>query len=761
MPVEVLYGSAEEKLTAEEKEAEASLSLSYKNRNQRRHVYLTDPRELKDLLMGIHLYRTTAPNVFDEDQKAHTIKVGAQIERENLTEEEKTKEEDNERSRKEARLRQCGKNSREPQPGENPQPTVLQRLRLIHNTKGKFKSQQSFTQMIHESQTRVIRSRTGVSFSGDVKPRSLDETVDWALAHVKGKNESVLLGKLFSLEDQATRYGLERKLTLERFRALHRRAPLDLDEFASFFVDNVLTTTSLDAEADGGGSGNVIKPSHISSKTRSFNSPGKPLTGASNSHPVGFHDSGNVSLAKRLEQLTVQSPSIAPGSERPAPGGVGSRRRYSLKNCDSGSQLQYFSPSTVISRGLPTTPTFGQQQQGSSSEEAAAEPSSRAASPLPRSSSRERPSSTSRKTIKAAISEKQSEPTPRAPTFRQRRSEAGKNNSDTLSASQPTVYSNAITSNPTSGKEQQNSSVRVAVAAAASQIKAFHAELHDKLEDFRRMDSRILGKCEQVLHGEERFSQNADRLCDSFCRFDEGLDQDVQDLQKKIDDKDYHLPESMALIMSNLKLKDHHFMRDLRLMETRVSGVRSFKALERLHEASWVVDFFPKLREMHRRAPGGHIPPAALLFISAVLNVIMHGWALDQASFYRILEGAVLHADDFSKSAVHRVVSLVREVVGISPEQFLRYLTARDIPPSPELTALIRANRVKRRLAAKRSPTTRSQSSSLRPITEDATLRDERSSPLSALLVNLRGLAVSEIDDDFSDDDPHHTIALY
>ena len=730
--MEVHYGSALEKLTAEQKEEQASRSQSYARRNQRRHVYLTDPRQLKDLLMGIHLYRTTAPNVFDEDQKAVTVKVG----------EEKTKEEDIERSRQASRVN--GETS-SLQNG----PTVLQRLRLIHNTKGKFKSHgtlPSFTKMIRESQTRVIRSRTGVSFSGDVKPRTLDETVEWAL---KEKNESVLLQKLFSLDDQMTRYRKERKLALERFKALHRRAPLDLDEFVSFLVD-------VDVEEDGG-SGNFK-----ASPPQNAISPG-----ASNSHPAGFHEPGGnggtmLSLARRLEQLkeagdetlkrrfreTVPSPSISPGDDRPAPGGVGSRRRYSLKNCDNGSHQQQFSPPTVISRGQ-ANPNFGQQQQQQqqgSTDEAAGHSTSHAAS-KEISSLRAHvtpPCQENHTTSQAVIPKKQSEPsrpTPRAATYHQRRVEA-----DTL-APQPTVYSNDP--NPTSRKEHQDISVRAAVSAAASQMKAFHAELHDKLEDFRRIDSRILGKCEQVLRGKERFTLGSYRICDSFYKFDEALDVDVQSLQQKVDDKDFLRPESMDMIMSNLKLfENRHFMRDLRLMEIRVNSVRSFKALERLHEASWVFDFFPKLREMHRRAPGGNIPPAALLFISAVLNVIMHGWDLDQASFYRILEGAVLHSDDYSKSTVHRVVSLVREVVGISPEHFLRYLTARDIPASPELTALIRANRAKRRIAAKRSITTRS---SLRPIF------DQGGSPLSAVL-NLQGLSVCEMEDDFSDDDSRHSL---
>jgi hypothetical protein len=165
MPVAVEMGAALVRQTAEEKEAEQQASKAYINRNKRRHVFLTPPDQLKDLLLGIHLYRTTVPDVFAEEQAPHTVKVGAKIEVQFMSDEERAKWDEDQKARElsrrikeqKQRLKQApqspsipleaaaaGEGEGEGSGGlgtsargdiDEPEATVLQRLRHIHNTR--------------------------------------------------------------------------------------------------------------------------------------------------------------------------------------------------------------------------------------------------------------------------------------------------------------------------------------------------------------------------------------------------------------------------------------------------------------------------------------------------------------------------------------------------------------------------------------------------------------------------------------------------
>jgi len=791
MPVDIKFGKDEVKLTSDQLEEELAKSKSYINRNKRRHVFLTPPEQLKDLLLGIHVYRTTLPDVFDEDQTPRTVKVGAVIEFENMTVDEKAKLEE-ERSRKAKQRQDEARRARKHQQHEqqqdrsnnseqvqqsgaaapaDPQPTVLQQIRLIHNTKGKFKSnlnKQDLLTMIQDSQSRLTRSRTGVSFSDKLHARTLEETVTWALAHAK-ENAASLLMQLLQLEEQLNDFSKERKHALERFHALHRREPRGADEFAEFYVDNVLPAGSGEANSfTSPMSSPPVSPrghkqsassrtslqaasnsSHIHSHSHPNGSGGSPSLQHNHNHAIS-----TLALTKRLDQLkesgtdafdrAVSAPQSPAPTSKPSimPGGLSGRRRYSIKSNDSG---QHFSPAMLMgaqelrssdSPGADASICRGEMVRASQSHRAgisangnnglneAAPPdyqsptaaaSSSAAAIAAASRAKHDRAQQRRKTFEEQQRTGENGKSSKGSTYRQRRSQNQEGGALFNPNSQPTVYSNAVSGQAKEG--QQNDATRKAIEASDKQTKAFKLALEETMEEFRRRDERLNAKCDRVSQGEERFIRGAKRLCSRLSNFDVSVAREAQHLQQTVDDKAFVWPEVMESMMANMKIDNHYFMRDLRVMELRVCAVRSFKQLERLYEARWLTELLPKVRELHRRAPGGNLPLAALLFVSTTVHVLMHGWALDEYTFYSILEGAVVQRDDHSKSAVHRMVSCVRDVVGVSPEQFLRYLASRDIPASPELTAQIRANRKKRRAAKLGRVTNRS--SSLRPITED------------------------------------------
>ncbi len=60
------------------------------------------------------------------------------------------------------------------------------------------------------------------------------------------------------------------------------------------------------------------------------------------------------------------------------------------------------------------------------------------------------------------------------------------------------------------------------------------------------------------------------------------------------------------------------------------------------------------------------------------------------------MEAIITQPSDHAKLSTHRIVSPIRESVGIGPEDFLSYLHRRGITPCPELTSVVREERKRR-----------------------------------------------------------------
>ena len=260
MPITIIHGKDEVQQTQEEKDREQADSKAYIQRNKRRGVFLTPPEQLKDLLLGIRVYHTVQPGVFDEDQTPRTTKVGAGTfvdcepddpPRGHLAHPRAPRHELHARSQSQADApssshhRQYQQHQHQQQNAQSAapdaQPTLLQRIRLIHNTNGKFKSalqKEDLLTLIDESQQRVMSVRSGGASAIDTEPRDIRETISWAIGHVDQCADP--LGALFTMEEQVLAFQAERRRVAERYRAHYRRDPEGEDQLANFFIEHFL-----------------------------------------------------------------------------------------------------------------------------------------------------------------------------------------------------------------------------------------------------------------------------------------------------------------------------------------------------------------------------------------------------------------------------------------------------------------------------------------------------------------------------------------
>jgi hypothetical protein len=235
------------------------------------------------------------------------------------------------------------------------------------------------------------------------------------------------------------------------------------------------------------------------------------------------------------------------------------------------------------------------------------------------------------------------------------------------------------------------------MAAAEAHSALYVKGLKDALINHEATALRLTRACGKVTSSTQRFDKNSSKVCSRIASFDEFVSKEARRIEQTVADNAFLFPKAMISKMENLKLDNHHFMRDLKVMEARVRAEQGFGALERAMAARWPGELLPRLRDLVRRSPV--LPPSGLRFVAVALQVLMQGWPISRQIFFSVLEQTITEPHDHSNGFVHKVVAAVREApqVQVSAEEWLLYLQSKGVEEYPEITADIRAARKKRK----------------------------------------------------------------
>jgi hypothetical protein len=137
-------------------------------------------------------------------------------------------------------------------------------------------------------------------------------------------------------------------------------------------------------------------------------------------------------------------------------------------------------------------------------------------------------------------------------------------------------------------------------------------------------------------------------------------------------------------------VKSQGLLKDMRKMHEQADRMTQAVQMDRLLQHRWFLALVVKLREFMKKMNNA-VPACCLKFVTAVQQIILLGHTLSQEVFYCLIEATVTAKEDHSKSIVHQLLKIARDIVDISAPDFLAYLEDKDINPNPELVNQVRA----------------------------------------------------------------------
>jgi hypothetical protein len=137
-------------------------------------------------------------------------------------------------------------------------------------------------------------------------------------------------------------------------------------------------------------------------------------------------------------------------------------------------------------------------------------------------------------------------------------------------------------------------------------------------------------------------------------------------------------------------VKSQGLLKDMRKMHEQADRMTQAVQMDRLLQHRWFLALVVKLREFMKKMNNA-VPVSCLKFVTAVQQLILLGHTLSQEVFYSLVEATVTAKEDHSKTIVHQLLKIARDIVDISAPDFLAYLEDKDINPNPELVNQVRA----------------------------------------------------------------------
>lgn len=137
-------------------------------------------------------------------------------------------------------------------------------------------------------------------------------------------------------------------------------------------------------------------------------------------------------------------------------------------------------------------------------------------------------------------------------------------------------------------------------------------------------------------------------------------------------------------------VKSQGLLKDMRKMHEQADRMTQAVQMDRLLQHRWFLALVVKLREFMKKMNNA-VPACCLKFVTAVQQIILLGHTLSQEVFYSLIDATVTAKEDHSKTIVHQLLKIARDIVDISAPDFLAYLEDKDINPNPELVNQVRA----------------------------------------------------------------------
>jgi hypothetical protein len=191
---------------------------------------------------------------------------------------------------------------------------------------------------------------------------------------------------------------------------------------------------------------------------------------------------------------------------------------------------------------------------------------------------------------------------------------------------------------------------------------------------------------------------NGNKLFSEFKSFQNAKLLSEQRVEHCLKDREFHRGEIFeakgSIFMSshiNFAESGGNIHDDMKKLRQTAREYTETKHISIILEVKWFIAAVNYLRNYMRRM-SNQAPPCCLKFLSILEQIIYMCFIVDASIFYKILLSDIFVRDDYRKNVVHQLIDVVREGLGIGPEDFVKFLEKNDLQVPPELMNLVRSN---------------------------------------------------------------------
>jgi hypothetical protein len=222
-------------------------------------------------------------------------------------------------------------------------------------------------------------------------------------------------------------------------------------------------------------------------------------------------------------------------------------------------------------------------------------------------------------------------------------------------------------------------------------------------ELFQAQNEVIDSLCRKSEKKTKRFNTTGHRVLKKWTGFRLRVNEQREQMDSMCGDIAFQWPSVMKIKLKNFPIDGDKaektlgmgVRKSMAIVNLRTCHELHTKAFDNLANAKWLLAFLAKLRDFLRRS-STPCPSSCFKFIYVIQSILARGWDLTNETFFLILERVLTQAEDYSNVTVNKAIRAARDVVGVGPEEFLKYLEDRKITPCPELLAQIRSHRRKK-----------------------------------------------------------------
>lgn len=190
--------------------------------------------------------------------------------------------------------------------------------------------------------------------------------------------------------------------------------------------------------------------------------------------------------------------------------------------------------------------------------------------------------------------------------------------------------------------------------------------------------------------------QSGDELLHQWEQFNIAKNIQQKHLLYILDHKEFLFNEEMLYNLQCLDIESNNYIKDLKIMKKVARSKLRLKGIQNILKSKWVIQSISKINEYYKRTKQ-IIPMCCFRFLSIMKNILMLGFSLTNEMYYYIMEKSLRNPkEEHATLLIYEMLKSARDVLNITPEEFLIYIKKNNYQECPKLLELVRMNKEKR-----------------------------------------------------------------